>query len=131
MRSLCQDVREATKISTWPQGERSNMLKVTRRLREHMLDFHKTLHKHAQFFCQHENEHCVSKRHQSSANTAPATKNDIQNHLHFDQRLPTSESAMPATPMKKCPMSRTCHAKRRFRPQDVAKVPRLPHEMDM
>ena len=28
--------------------------------------------------------------------------------------------------MKQCPMPRTCHAKRRFRPQNVPKVPRVP-----
>jgi len=46
---------------------------------------------------------------------------------HFDPRLPTfwqrPESATPATPMKKCPMSCTCHAKRRSRLQNAPDAP--------
>ena len=40
-------------------------------------------------------------------------------------------SAMPATPMTKCPMSRTCHAKRLSIPQNFPIVPRLPRKMDI
>ena len=72
----------------------------------------------------------LSKRRPSSPNTAPATQNDLQNHLSC-WPTPANESATPATRMKKCRMSCTHHAKLCFRSPNVPDVPRLPHEMDI
>jgi hypothetical protein len=49
---------------------------------------------------------------------------------HTCQRLQREESATLATRMEKSLMSRTSHTKQRSRPQNVPKVPRLPHRMD-
>ena len=62
---------------------------------------------------------------QSTSKSRPSSPNTPRANV-----LATCRNATPATRMKKCPMSCTCHAEQRFRPQNVPDVWRLPHKMD-
>ena len=92
------------KSATAPQREGSDTQKVPRGLREQS-DTHKV-------------------------------QNNIQKRFSFwpipANVLASAESATPAARMKKCPTLCTCHAKRRFRLQNVPDAPRLPNtKMDI
>ena len=70
-----------------------------------------------------------------SPNIAPAPQNGLQKHLSFSP-MPANVSATcrkghACHTDEKFPMSRTCHAKWSFRPQNVPDAPLLPHEADM
>ena len=65
-----------SKFRTMPQRERPDAHKVTRRLREHMLDFHKTLRSPRKMNIEHVKNDSQPLLCRGLRSTAPATKNE-------------------------------------------------------